>query len=33
MVKYEELTLAEFVAGCVQILLCKDISPLGADGA
>ena len=27
-VKYEELMLAEFVAGCVQILLCKDISPL-----
>ena len=27
-VKYEELTLAEFVAGYAQILLCKDISPL-----
>ena len=27
-VKYEELTLAEFVAGYAQILLCKDITPL-----
>ena len=27
-VKYEELTLAEFVAEYAQILLCKDISPL-----
>ena len=27
-VKYEELTLAEFGAGYLQILLCKDISPL-----
>ena len=27
-VKSEELTLAEFVAGYAQILLCKDISPL-----
>ena len=27
-VKYEELTLAEFMAGYAQILLCKDISPL-----
>jgi len=27
-VKYEELTLAEFVAGYAQILLCKDSSPL-----
>ena len=27
-VKYEELTLAEFGAGYVQILLCKDISHL-----
>ena len=27
-VKYEELTLAEFVAGYAQILLCKDIIPL-----
>ena len=27
-VKYEELTLAEFIAGYAQILLCKDISPL-----
>ena len=26
-VKYEELTLAEFVAGYAQILLCKNISP------
>ena len=27
-VKYEELTLAEFVAEYAQVLLCKDISPL-----
>ena len=27
-VKHKELTLAEFVAGYAQILLCKDISPL-----
>ena len=26
-VKYEELTLAEFVVGYTQILFCKDISP------
>ena len=26
-VKYEELTLVEFMAGYAQILLCKDISP------